>query len=92
MTDCGGYLGSARRFYLSRRRRALEEDDPNAAVWQAKQEAEPGTALAPTFPALDELEAAGYTTVEDLTGATEDELLRAGLSLTNARAALAALE
>lgn len=86
-------LGSARRYYLSKRRAAREMGDlAFAGAWQAKQEAQPGTALAVDFPAKSALAAAGYTTTEDLTGASLAELLNAGLSLSDATAALAALE
>lgn len=43
-------------------------------VWRAKQEAEPGTALPSGFPHKAALEAAGYTTVQDIDGADQDEL------------------
>lgn len=85
-------LGSARRFYLSKRRQALDVGDTGlAGVWRAKQEAQPGAPLPGTFPAAEALSTAGYTTYEDLQGASVNELVGAGISLTDATAALAAL-
>lgn len=61
-------------------------------VWHAKQVAEPGTDLPADFPAKLELEAAGYTTVEDVDGADVEELEDyAALSSANANAVLAAI-
>lgn len=86
-------LGSPRRYYLSKRRAAHEMGDlALAGAWQAKQEAQPGTPLTDDFPGRVALAAAGYTTTEDLTGASIDELLRGGVSLSDAAAAIAALE
>lgn len=76
---------SARRYYLGKRleaRRRLEF--ALEATWRAKQEAEPSTPLAEDFPSKATLETAGYTTQEDLFGATQDELIWAGLSTTEA--------
>lgn len=76
---------SARRYYLGKRhesRRRLEF--ALEATWQAKQEAEPGTPIADGFPSKAKLGTAGYTTTEDLLGATLDELIWAGLSTTEA--------
>lgn len=85
-------LGSVRRFYLSKRRSALAAGDSDlAGVWRAKQEAQPGTSLPSSVPGAAALEAAGYTTYEDLQGASVNELVGAGISLTDATAALAAL-
>lgn len=61
-----------------------------AAIWQAKQEEEPGTALPGSFPFLSKLQAAGYKTSEDLDGADATEMQLAGLSLREAEAAIAA--
>jgi len=62
-----------------------------ASVWQAKQEAEPGTPLAVTFPSYTKLVEAWYTTAQDLEGADARELnYFAGLSQRDAEAVLAA--
>lgn len=89
MADDQPHIPTARRFYLLLRRNAWDEGI--AAVWRAKQEAQPGTVLPDPFPARASLAAAGYTTVEDLAGATEDELINAGLSTHEARTALKAI-
>ena len=81
---------STRRYYLLKRlflrRNCLEED-----VWVGKQQAEPGVALPPEYPSLARLTELGYSTVEDLNGATSDELLDQGLTKREAAAVLAAL-
>jgi len=62
-----------------------------ASVWQHKQEAEPGTPLAATFPFYDQLVEAWFTTKEDLEGADARELaFFVGLSQRDAEAVLAA--
>lgn len=81
-----------RRFYLHKRLQARDECDDSERVWQAKQEAEPGVVLPAGFPLKTELAAAGYTTVEDLDGADEGELVKINLTSRQARAVLAALE
>jgi hypothetical protein len=81
-------IRNVRRFYLHKRLTGEEETRP---VWQAKQEAEPGTALAEDFPCRSELAALGYTTEEDLDGADQDELVRAGLKTNQAKKVIAAL-
>ena len=81
---------SYRRYCLGKRQERAAEGDDNDAVWKAKQEAEPGTALAATFPALSKLATAGYSTDTDLDGADEAELVRAGLTTREAAAVLAA--
>lgn len=63
-----------RRFYLMKRLAALREQSGFDQVWQAKQEAEPGTALPSDFPNRAALVSAGYSTAEDLDGADADEL------------------
>jgi hypothetical protein len=55
------------------------------------QEAQPGTELAEDFPSRADLAALGYTTVEDLDGADQDELVRAGLKPNQAKKIIAAL-
>jgi hypothetical protein len=79
-----------RRFYLHKRIEA-EQRGEDGQVWQAKQEAQPGAALATTLPHRAALVACGYTTTEDLDGADEAELVRAGLTRPQALAIIAAL-
>jgi len=81
-----------RRYYLHKRLEArnCSQDDLDL-IWRAKQEAEPGTPLASTFPSKAALEAVGYTTTEDVDGADEAELMRAGLTQQQARVVVAAL-
>lgn len=83
-------LNRPRRYYLQKRLRArqlcLEE-----GIWKGKQEDEPATALAPDFPNRAALVAAGYTALEDLDGASTQELKRfVRLSSQEAEAVLAA--
>lgn len=96
-----------RRYYLLKRMSArLLGDLALSAVWQAKQLAEPGTALPSTFPlridlaALDQTFAADvdpfvygfYTTREDLLGADTKELGDyAGLTQREAETVIAAV-
>lgn len=81
-------IRNVRRFYLHKR---LTGDENTRPVWQAKQEAQPGTELAADFPARADLAALGYTTAEDLDGADQDELVRAGLKPNQAKKVIAAL-
>jgi hypothetical protein len=90
--DCSSFL-SPRRFYLSKRIAARLTDGGFglAAIWQHHQEQQPHTLLPAGFPAKAKLEAAGYTALEDLVGASADELIDwAALSQLEAQAALAA--
>jgi hypothetical protein len=82
-----------RRYYLHKRLQArlYEGGDDSERVWQAKQEEQPGSALAETVPHRVELAALGYTTTEDLDGADVAELERAGLTQSQAKAVIAAL-
>jgi hypothetical protein len=87
---------SVRRYYLGKRiQAALDENWALVSVWKQKQEAESGTPLPVDFTELAALAEAGYSTSEDLTGATTEELVWAvGFSLeqaTNVLSALAAL-
>jgi hypothetical protein len=85
-------VNSVRRYYLHKRleARLYQGEDDSELVWAGKQEAEPGTALAEGFPLRAELTELGYSTVQDLDGADEDELVRAGLTAKQARQVLAA--
>ena len=83
---------SPRRFFLHKRIQArLFEEGDLEPVWQARQEAEPGTVLASTFPHKSRLAELGYTTTEDLDGADEAELRRAGLTASQAKDVIGAL-
>ena len=82
-----------RRYYLLKKQaaRALY-DDGLAMLWQFKQESESGTDLPDDFPNLTALDAAGYSTIEDLTGAGSIELMQeVGLTHRQADAVIAAL-
>lgn len=66
---------SPRRYYLLKRKMAESVgEQPMNNAWRAKQEEQPGTALPVTFPFRTRLVSAGYSAVEDLDGATADEL------------------
>ncbi len=81
-----------RRFYLLKRLEAARLGEESLeSVWMSKQLAEAGTALAATFPSVTTLASAGYVAVEDVDGATVEELQLAGLSTREADAVLAAL-
>lgn len=84
---------SVRRYYLHKRLASRLLCDGLDPVWQAKQEAESGTPLPADFPLRVQLAKAGYTTTEDLRGATASELWRgAGVIARDATTVLRALE
>lgn len=88
-----GTLGSARRYYLGKRKAAADRcDDDSEALWKGKQEAEPGTELPSDFTLRSRLSAAGYTAEEDLDGADVDELINAGFTQREAEAVITAFE
>lgn len=78
MSDKCSSIGSARRYYLAKRHAASSTCSDLVDFWKYKQESEPGTPLPADFPYLEELEIQGYTTVEDLTGASSKELIARG--------------
>ena len=85
-------LRNVRRYYLQRRRYWRVRDETSlAAVFQSKQEAEPGELLGLTFPHRSALSLLGYPTDADLDGADDDELVTAGLTRKQAREVIAAL-
>lgn len=86
-------INTPRRFYLRKSQELYRQQEEGlAAAYRAKQDGQPGTALPVSFPHLTELTAARYTTREDLTGASLDELVTfAGLAHRDARAVLDAL-
>lgn len=82
-------IRNVRRFYLHKRLQSTDSD--NAKVWQAKQEAEPGTPLDAGFPLRADLVTLGYSTEQDLDGADQAELERAGFKANQAKKIIAAL-
>lgn len=85
-------IDSPRRYYLLKAAAAAAEDPKGMAdVWRGKQAAEPGTALSLGFPYRSRLVAAGYSTTEDLAGASVDELRGVGFRAAEANAILAAI-
>lgn len=67
----------ARRRALRKRQAAREAGQTGLErAWQGKQETELGTSLPDDFPALEVLRPAGYTTFEDLSGVSADELTK----------------
>ena len=66
-------------------------DDDFGPVWDGKRRAIAGTAIPVTFPARNELLGAGYLVTEEVNGASEHELHRAGLSRSQAAAVIAAI-
>lgn len=85
-------IKTPRRYYLHKRldARLYRGEDDIETVWKAKQEGEPGTVLGSSFPLRATLAGIGYTTVQDLDGADEAELERAGLTRKQAQQVLAA--
>lgn len=80
-----------RRFYLAKRIAARQVDGEFGLtkVWQHHQEQQPHTLLPDDFPVKAKLVAAGYTALEDLEGASAEELRDwASLSHREAQAAL----
>lgn len=61
-----------------------------AGTMRVIRDAIPGTQLPEVFPFRAQVVAAGYSAVEDLQDATEDELAQRGLTRRQARAVLAA--
>ncbi|MFO7179572.1 MAG: hypothetical protein DIU78_012820 [Pseudomonadota bacterium] len=89
--DCSSFR-SHRRFYLSKRIAArLRGEHALALIWHYHQDQQPHTDLPEGFPAKAKLEAAGYTALEDLEGASVGELEDwACLTQREAESALAA--
>lgn len=87
-----GDIKTARRFYLLMSRAAAALSVPaTGPVWRANQIAQPGVALPSDFPSLEKLNDRGYFAVEDLDGASVDELTNVGLSRDQANQIFAAL-
>lgn len=87
------FVGSARRYLLLKYQVASARFEFGLALaWLGKHDASDGTALPADFPSRETLAAAHYTTREDLTGASVDELAtQAGLTRGDAQRVLAAL-
>lgn len=84
-------VGTTRRFYTLAYRDALKLQNGMDGVFLWLSQQQPHTDLPAGFPVLSLLQAAGYSAVEDLDGATESELVALGLTTFQANAALAAL-
>jgi hypothetical protein len=85
-------LDRVRRYYLLKRLAAARRyDSALAGAWQGKQEAEPGVPLAADFPYRSRLVAVGYSTTEDVSGASTEELQQSGFTPREAAAVLAAI-
>jgi len=86
-------IGTLRRYHKLKAEAAAGRGDlGQAGALTAKHEADEGTPLPDDFPARDLLEAAKYTTIEDLDGATGDELAKVkGITLTQVAQVLAAV-
>jgi len=67
-------IRSPRRYCLHKRQAAKAREDGLENGWRAKQEAYPGSPLPADFPSRARLAELGYTTFEDLEGATRGEL------------------
>jgi hypothetical protein len=72
-------------------RRAVELEDDNESVWDAKRREIAGTQFPADFPARSLLISCGYLVREEVEGATDLELRRAGLSRSQAAAVVAAI-
>lgn len=80
-----------RRYLFGKRKQAdVESRHGAASAYRTQQESEPGNPLPAGFILTTQLATAGYTTVDDLDGATVSELCGAGFSRSEAAAILAA--
>jgi len=69
-------INTARRYFLRKSQELDRQWLPSlAGAYRAKQVATPGTPLPAAFPLRQKLAAARYTTIEDLRGATLNELM-----------------
>lgn len=86
-------VGTLRRYYRLKAEEAqAREAGAVAAVFEAKREEAPATPLPEGFPLRDKLVELGYRALEDLRGATEDELVARGLTRRQASRVLEALQ
>lgn len=91
--DYTPYVASARRWYwLTQQRRATEGADGPSAVAKALRLGQSGTMLPTSFPSRAVLLAAGVLAVEEVQGASEDELRAYGLGFTAAHTLIRFLE
>lgn len=79
------------RFYLLKAAAAESAWGALALAWRGKRAGMSGHQLPYLYPLTPALRAVGYLFLEDLIGATEDELVAAGLAREDATAALVAL-
>lgn len=86
-----GVTNARRHRLLKSRVAAAIGDRALAATWLGKHDAMPGRPLPDGFPARAALEAAHYTAIEDLDGASADELAEVGIPRADAHAAIAAV-
>lgn len=84
-------VSNHRRYCFLQYRAALPYSDDSEQVWDGKRRTLLGTDIPATFPARAALISAGYVVLEELRGADETELTRAGLSSQQAAAVVAAL-
>jgi hypothetical protein len=88
-------FASPRRYYLARAHEAIGAGERGLeSAWLAKQAATSGTTLPASVPYQSELAALRppYTTIEDLTGASIDELVLVGLARPKASAVVTAID
>lgn len=85
-------VGTLRRYYRLKAQAAEQRaEEAVASAFEAKRQETAGTPLPADFPHRERLLEAGYETLEDLRGATEDELVERGLTRRQAAKVLAAL-
>ena len=85
---------NVRRYYLAKAFAAGQVDELGLrAAWLAKQAAVAGTALDSSVPYQSDLAALvpPFSTLEDLTGSSVDELVRVGLPRPKAQAVITAV-
>jgi hypothetical protein len=84
-------INSVRRYYLLKRFSARRVgDDALELVWLGKQEGVSGSPLLEDFPLFERLASVGYSTSEDLNGASATELRENGFSSAEAQTILTA--
>ncbi len=84
---------NVRRYYLTKAFEAGDVRRGDRALWLAKQASITGTALDASVPYQSDLAALvpPFSPLEDLTGATTDELVRVGLPRPKAQAVITAV-
>jgi hypothetical protein len=81
-----------RRYCFLKYAHYLRIDDDQYVQWDSKRRTISGIDIPSTFPARTALLAGGYLVLEELEGTDSTELTKAGLSVSQAAAVLAALE